>query len=161
MTIEQVEARLREVAQTQAAQGVDIEMFRREIRMMAERIGALENRAGTASQLAPAPAPRAGPSPAPVALRGWEPIPVTAIAAGYSPELHALRPEKYAGEPWGMRLVSRGDAGGATTYVPDLAAPAWVNFQAWERAGRPTRDALGRELDVRGYPLGATDFGPR
>lgn len=157
MTIEQVEARLREVAQTQAAQGVDIEMFRRDIRMLAERIGALENRAGTASQLAPAPAPVPVPQP----LRGWEPIPVTAIAAGYSPELHALRPEKYAGEPWGMRLVSRGDAGGATTYVADPLAPAWVNFQAWERAGRPTRDALGRELDVRGYPLGATDFGPR
>lgn len=123
---------------------------------LAARVAAIESKLGMRSELAPAPAP------APQPLRGWEPIPVTAIAAGYSPELHALRPEKYAGEPWGMRLVSRGDAGGATTYVADLLAPAWVNFQAWERAGRPTRDALGRELDVRGYPLGQQpDFGPR
>ncbi len=123
---------------------------------LAARVAAIENKLGMGNQLAPAPA-----VPAPAVLRGWEPIPVTAIAAGYSPELHALRPEKYAGEPWGMRLVSRGDAGGATTYVADPLAPAWVNFQAWERAGRPTRDALGRQLDVRGAPLGATDFGPR
>jgi hypothetical protein len=74
-TIDQVEARVREVAQTQASQGVDIEMFRRELRMLAERVGALENRAGTASQLAPAPRvsppylpplqpPAVGPGPA-------------------------------------------------------------------------------------------------
>lgn len=63
-TLEQLEARLREVAQTQSSQGVDIEMFRRDIRMLAERIGALENRSGTASQLAPAPI--VPPPPAPV-----------------------------------------------------------------------------------------------
>lgn len=155
-TLEQLEARLREVAQTQSSQGVDIEMFRRDIRMLAERIGALENRAGTASQLAPAPLP------APPVLRGWEPIPITAIGVGYSPELYALRPERYAGEPWAERLVTRGDAAGASTYVYDPMAPAWVNFQAWERAGRPSRDSIGRPLDVRGAPLGQqADFGPR
>lgn len=119
-----------------------------------ERVAAIESKLGMRSEPAPAPI-------SPPALRGWEPIPVTAIAAGYSPELHALRPEKYAGEPWGMRLVSRGDTA-ASTYVYDPAAPAWVNFQAWERAGRPQRDAAGRPLDVRGAPLGQQpDFGPR
>lgn len=121
-----------------------------------ERVAAIENKLGMRSDLAPAPAPL------PQVLRGWEPIPITAIGVGYSPELYALRPERYAGEPWGDRLVTRGDTAGASSYVYDPMAPAWVNFQAWERAGRPSRDSLGRPLDVRGAPLGQQpDFGPR
>lgn len=54
-TVEQVEERLREVAQTQARIMIDVEMYRMDIKALKERVAALENRAGTASQLAPAP----------------------------------------------------------------------------------------------------------
>lgn len=168
LTIEQVDARLREVAQTQASHTVDIEMYRREIRALTDRIAALENRAGMGGQLAPAP--YVGPlgpgtttptAPAAPALRGWEAPPVSLVAMGFSPDKYALRPEKYAGEPPAERLVSKGDAA-PTSYLYDPAQPFWVNSQRWDNAGRPSRDANGQPLDVRGYPMaGQPDFGPR
>ena len=88
----------------------------------------------------------------PPTLRGYEEVPVSFVTVGFSRNLYILRPEKFSGEPPADRLVPRGDLK-PTTYRHDPAQPAWVNAQRWEDAGRPSKDADGRVLDVRGAPI--------
>jgi len=118
-----------------------------------ERLAALEaavaqvrNKLGMDSQL-PTPTPPATPG-----LRGWEELPASFVVVGFSRDLYALRPERFAGEPAADRMVPRGNRA-PTEYLYDEASPAWVNYQRWQQAGAPTTDKLGRPLDVRGYPL--------
>jgi len=117
-----------------------------------DRLAALEAavgqvRAKLGIDAQPAPAPAIAP-----ALRGWEEVPVSFVAVGFSRDLYALRPEKFAGEPPADRLVSRGDRS-PTEYLYDEALPAWVNYERWQKAGAPNTDKLGRPVDVRGYPI--------
>jgi hypothetical protein len=87
-----------------------------------------------------------------LALRGVEDVPAQLVTIGFSRDRYLLRAERYRDEPIADRLVSRGDLR-PTMYRWDSDLAAWQNAEVWERAGKPSRDADGRMLDVRGRPL--------
>ena len=65
-TTDELQDRVREVAQTLARVMIDVEMFRKDIKTLKDRVAVLENRAGVASQLpvsAQTPVVLPGPTP--------------------------------------------------------------------------------------------------